>query len=664
MRLDSPGTYKHNGKVLSPVRHTFLGERGWLNSALVAGLLVFLAAGGLAIWILPFSPFVQISILLHTALGVAATAAFAAWQLSHWLAARKAPRRPRKIAAYAGFWLLAASLISGLVVAWQAVFALYASHLWSQIHLWTGVLALPFLAWHVLPDRAGSAMDLRAGRLWLWRGAAVVTALLLACSVLVTAVGGSPAAMPARAQAGVFAPGNVATETGGTLPLSLIANSDSCGAAGCHTAIYNEWRASAHRWSAQDDFFQVVRDATTELQGRGVTEKCSGCHDPVSLISGHKDPALGRRSPGIAEGDSCVVCHAVRRVDERGIGSYVLGAPRPYLWETSASPMLRQASHFLVRAHPAPHSRDYSLAPVKRPDSCAPCHKEFDVIVKQQGPVEVETQYDDWKQGQWNTAPDQSRRLYCQQCHMYYREAPRDNLADPYDLRIGLGRKYRNHFFAAGNQFMPAAVASPDAAGQVERVNAWLRGEQKVPETSRVWPEGPLLELKIAAPASAAPGSALAVQVVLTNRKIGHSFPTGPLNIGRAWIELIARDGAGKEIFHSGGLDADNHIEAGSYVLKPLAIDLHGKMIQEADLWHPQGPRYRPAILAGQSAAYDYEIRAARGGSGPIEIEARLRYRKANQFFMDTVYAGEHRTAPVTDIAAGRAEVPLVKGSL
>lgn len=624
---------------------------------------MFLAVGGLLIWMWPFSVFVQVSILLHTAAGLAVTPVFAAWQLSHWRATRKSPRRPRKIAAYIGFWLLAASLISGLVLTWQALFNLYASHVWSQIHLWTGVLALPFLIYHVIPVRAESPQGMDSARRRLWLEAALSAACLVALSVLLTGFTEKFAPIPAKPETNIFAPGNVATETGGAIPVSLLANSDTCGVSGCHTAIYEEWRASAHRWSAEDEFFQAVRSAVTEVQGRPVTEKCSGCHDPVSLIAGFKDPTLGARSPGFREGDSCVICHAVSRVDERGIGSYVLRMPRRYLYETSASALGRAVSRLLIRVHPKQHSSDYSLTPLRRPDSCAPCHKEFDVIVEQQGPVQVETQYDDWKHGKWNTDADASKRLYCQQCHMYYRDTPSETTADPYDMRAGLGRKHRNHFFAAGNQFMPAAVNSPDASGQIRRVNQWLQGEQAVPELSKVWPEGPLIGLDINAPEFAGPGAQVHIRIVLTNRKVGHSFPTGPLNIGRAWLELVVRDNSGKEVFHSGGLDKENHIQAGSYVLKPLAIDLHGQMIMENDLWHPKGPIYRPAILAGRSDAYDYQFRAPLDGEGSLTVEARLRYRKANQFFMDSVYTNEHREAPVTDLVVKSGRISMRTGT-
>lgn len=643
----------------SPDRQPLSTGGGRLNFAVTGGLLLFLTAGGLLIWLLPFGRFAQLSVLLHTAVGVAAAAVFAVWQFSHWLATRKAPRRPRKISAYIGFWLLAASFISGLLLTWEAIFGLHTSHLWARMHLWTSIAAIPFLAWHMIPDAPNDSRIPASARRKMWKSAAAICGALLLLSAGLTVLAEKSPNLPPRSAANPFAPGNVATETGGVIPVSLLANSASCGAAGCHTVIYQEWRANAHRWSAEDHFFQTVRSVMTELHGRDVTEKCSGCHDPVSLLSGHKDPNLGARSPGYIEGDSCVICHAVRRVDERGIGSYTLGVPRPYLYEAATAPLARGISHFLIRAYPEQHSRDYSLAPVRKADSCAPCHKEYDVIIPEQGPVQVETQYDDWKAGKWNTAPDPRERLYCQQCHMYYLESPSDALADPYDRKAGLGRKHRNHYFAAANQFMPEALASPDAAGQIERVTKWLQGRHIIPEIRKVWPDGPVVALKIEAPPAARPGEPVRIQSILTNKKAGHGFPTGPLNIVRAWLELTVSDSEGRAIFHSGLLDAENHIEAGSYVLKPLAIDLHGRMIQEPDLWHPDGPIYRPAVLPGQSGVYDYEFRVPSGSRGPLTVRARLRYRKANQFFFDSVYPGARRTAPITDISTAEISIPL-----
>lgn len=664
---------------VSPIRHRFIREEGPLGFGWVAGALTFVALSGVAVWLLPFSAGAQITVLFHTVLGLAVLAPFALWQLSHWMATRKVPRRFRKVSAYIGFWLLAASSASGLIITYQALFALRVAHYWHSIHLWTSVLALPFLAYHVYPlpsaqsrSETGSVFDETRGdyapaRRRMWKLVAGVSlGLVLLLSVASLAYHDPPyqsyePAAKYQTVAGVspFAPSFATTETGRPVALRILSDSKSCGISGCHTAIYGEWLASAHRWSAEDEFFQAVRSATTDVQGIEATEKCAGCHEPVSLLAGYKDPALGPSAPGYKHGDSCLICHAVMRVDERGIGSYQVRVPKPYLYGYSDNRYAGVVARFLIRACPTQHDRDYDLELVRQAQSCAPCHKEFDVIDKRLGPVQVETQYDDWKQDQWNTDPDVSRRLRCQQCHMYFTNVSDAAEADPYDLEIGLGLKHRNHWFGAGNQFMPEMLHSADSAGQIRRVNQWLQGDRVVPELASTWPRGPLVAMKIEVPPSIRPGSVTEVRLTLTNKKVGHSFPTGPLNIGRAWIELTVQDNAGREIFHSGGLDPQNHIEAGSFILKPLAMTTEGKEIMMADLWHPTGPKFRPAILPGHSENYDYQFKIPEKAQGPLRIAARLRYRKANQFFMDSVYTDRHREAAITDVSSDQVLVAV-----
>ncbi|HXJ96697.1 MAG TPA: hypothetical protein VMT20_27980 [Terriglobia bacterium] len=501
----------------SPVQHRVVDERGLLRSGWVIGALGFVALSGVALWLMPFSVGAQMTLLLHTLAGLVLIIPFTRWQFSHWLATRKSPRTLRKVCAYTGFWLLAASCVTGVVVTFQALFALRVQSVWDRLHLWSGILALPFLAYHLYPAASpnrvnGSWLAHRADvirdrrRMWIKAaGVGLALTLLLIVAALAHQRPGytsyqPPIAYQSASGGGPFAPSFAATSTGKPVSPEILANSASCGSSGCHSIIYEEWLASAHYWSAQDEFFQAVRSATTDVQGLEVTEKCGACHDPVSLLAGYKDPRLGRSAPGYHHGDSCLICHAVRRVDTRGVGSYEIGVPKPYLYEYSSNPYAAGVAHFLIRAYPKQHNSDYDLRLVRLAESCAPCHKEWDVIDKSVGPVQVETQYDDWRQHKWNTDPDVSHRLRCQQCHMYYVNVSNTSAADPYDFKIGLGLKYRNHYFAAGNQFMPQELDSPDASGQVQRVNEWLHGERAVPEISAVWPRGPIVALDVQAP--------------------------------------------------------------------------------------------------------------------------------------------------------------------
>jgi hypothetical protein len=44
-------------------------------------------------------------------------------------------------------------------------------------------------------------------------------------------------------------------------------------------------------------------------------------------------------------------------------------------------------------------------------------------------------------------------------------------------------------------------------------------------------------------------------------------------------------------------------------------------------------------------------------------VQARLRYRKANQFFMDAVYPQRREEAPITDISLDSEQIPVLDGS-
>lgn len=46
-------------------------------------------------------------------------------------------------------------------------------------------------------------------------------------------------------------------------------------------------------------------------------------------------------------------------------------------------------------------------------------------------PLQAETQYDDWKNGKWNTEHDPAKRPRCQQCHMHYERVAHLAQADP-----------------------------------------------------------------------------------------------------------------------------------------------------------------------------------------------------------------------------------------
>ena len=678
-----------------PIRHSFLHEKGILKFSWLSGSLIFLALSGLAIWLAPFSVATEVSVLIHTALGVLILIPLTLWQASHWLATRKVRRSFRKFCAYTGFWTMAATTVSGVVLTWQAAFTLFTSHFWDQVHLWSGLAALPFLAYHVYPHakkqnanglsaangqnplngQAGLVLpDFGPGRRHMWAMAGLTVAIpavivgALTLAYTLYAPNFSHYQWPAGYQMPYgkdpFSPSMAMTASGGPVAPELLAGSKSCGASGCHTEIYEEWRSSPHRWSSEDKFFQAVQGALIHAEGAPATRYCAGCHDPVSLLSGYKNASTSIEAPGFKEGSSCVACHSMQRVDVQGNGNYVWAPPKPYIFEYKKAGYTTALTHFLIRAYPKQHDADYNLALVKKPVSCASCHKQFiNKQINHVGFVQLQNQYDEWRLGKWNANPNPADRLRCQQCHMWLTKAPSLALADPYDVKDGRGLEIRNHWFAAANQVMPEMLHVYGWRAQTRRVVEWLKGKKYVPAIAKIWPKGPVIPLRIIAPASLRPGQRADVRVVLTNNKAGHGFATGPLDLIRAWVAIEVRDAKGRAIFHSGQLTAQNHVEPGTLILRAIGVNPEGQPVVRHHLWHYVGTISRRAIFPGYSDMYEYKFTVPRNARGPLQVTAQLRYRKANQYFMNFVFPGQFVKAPVTTLSSGSAEMALLAPS-
>ena len=46
------------------------------------------------------------------------------------------------------------------------------------------------------------------------------------------------------------------------------------------------------------------------------------------------------------------------------------------------------------------------------------------------------------------------------------------------------------------------------------------------------------MKIRIEAPQSVAPGQTMPIRVIMTSNKVGHDYPTGPLDMIQSWVEL------------------------------------------------------------------------------------------------------------------------------
>ncbi|HEX5138810.1 MAG TPA: multiheme c-type cytochrome [Planctomycetota bacterium] len=447
---------------------------------------------------------------------------------------------------------------------------------------------------------------------------------------------------------------------------NVLAGSRSCGAAGCHEEILAEWEPSAHRYASRSAFFQLIQGAMAESNGAESTRYCAGCHDPISLFSGAKNLFKDDLStPGADEGVSCVVCHSIVQTDVQGNANYVVAPPERYVAEDGF------LGRFLIRAYPRHHKATFGRPMMETAEFCGACHKQFiDEQLNRSTRVQLQNQYDAWKGSHWyvpdprNPArPDPEKALTCRDCHM--------RLALPEDPGTDLD-KHRHHGFVAANQWLPRLHDLPHADRHVALTEQWLKGETVIPEIADRWPGGPPVPLAIQAPEVVRPGEKVRIRVIADNRKVGHTFPTGPLDVIQSWVEVRATQG-GKEIFRSGDLDENGFIRTGSWMFKAEGVDRAGNLIDRHNLWDMVGSRFRRVLFPGFTDREEYTFTcacedpvgvagseveiAADERAGDIEIEAILHYRKVDQTLLNVLQPDGKARAPVTDMSRATARV-------
>ena len=678
------------------------GWHGTLGHS-VTGLTLFLAIGGLGIFLLPFSVFNQHALLLHTLAGLPWIVLASVYSVRHVRAWHAAPATHAKLTGWCAAVMAAACALSGLVLTWDAAFGLRIVPAWRLTHIVTTFGMLLFLVPHYATVIAAVARQRRDPQAVVaWRAcsrhlAASAWVLVLglaatgALAVLVRPVGFDnrfPEGYDATAygERGPFAPSLARTSSGGAFDAVSLAGSQTCGTSGCHTEIYAEWQPSAHRWASLDAAFQGIQNIMAQQNGPVSTRYCGGCHDPISLFSGTKNIGVDDLTAlhGYQEGISCLVCHAIEQTNVKGNADYVIHQPERYVYELRDDPLSAELSRFLIRAYPARHVETLSKRMFKAPEFCAACHKQFiDEEVNKVGWVQLQNQYDNWKASRWHSEDDPRRTLECRECHMPLVADSRDPAAgDAADFNRDAGDgKHRSHSFLGANQFIPvlqqdAIVGGPAHAAQIER---WLRGEVEIPEIAERWTTGPAIPIHIEAPAEALAGQTVPLKVHVLNNKAGHDFPTGPLDIIQAWVEVQVTDAAGNTVFHSGQVDERHMVETGTFMFKAEPVDRYGNLIDRHNLWEMVGVRFKRALFPGSEDVASYMLDCSGATAEPLaraprvetielpvppdaaselHVLARLNYRKVDQYLLNTMF-GEDRgvTSPVTVVSEARAVI-------
>jgi hypothetical protein len=406
-----------------------------------------------------------------------------------------------------------------------------------------------------------------------------------------------------------------------------------------------------------------------DQNGPESTRYCGGCHDPISLFSGTKNIFTKDLTnlAGYKEGVSCVACHAITKTDVKGNAAYVMSQPKRYLFELDTGRGARAVSDFLIRAYPRYHIETLQHKLFKSPEFCAACHKQFiDREINQVGWVQLQNQYDNWRKSRWNHPKDPAKTIECRECHMSLAASRDPSSGDDRDYnRSPNDGRHRSHRFLGANQFIPAALDLPGASEHVRLTERWLRGEISVPEIADKWRSGPAVPIELVAPETATPGRSVTLQVVVTNNKVGHDFPTGPLDIIQAWVELTVIDQAGRVVYQTGQRDSTNFIAPGSFMFKAEPVDQYGNLIDRHNLWEMVGVRYRRSVFPGFSdqEQFTFSLPPTARPATKLHATARLMYRKVDQYLLNFLFGKESgMTARATAISEDHQIIRVVAG--
>ncbi|MCQ1535203.1 cytochrome c family protein [Methanosarcina sp. KYL-1] len=380
----------------------------------------------------------------------------------------------------------------------------------------------------------------------------------------------------------------------------------------CHGNSFGEWDGSMHSNADRDFFYQaMLQEYSIDAEAGGLPEGfCSRCHTPIGLVSGEIPPLDSSGLSDVAkEGVQCDFCHSVAESEGIGNAPYVL-EPGDVKWgqrTDSESP-----SHG-TEAHEFYNNSEY----------CGMCHN----IYHPANNLTLAATYTEWKE-----SPYAEEGTTCQACHMTpgivgFEENPGKAASN------GPDREHvYTHYFVGGNAFVT------DVLGEGRHEKRAIEYLQHA------------ASLQVKAPESAEPGEAVEMEVEITNSGAGHKIPSGVTEEREIWLELIATDAGGKELYHSGALDEKGKIDSGATVYHTVFADAEGN--PTVRVWEAESILSDNRIGPQASAVEKHSFVMPEGASNPIIVTAVLHYRSASQEHIDELFGEGTYSVPVIDMAA------------
>jgi len=434
-------------------------------------------------------------------------------------------------------------------------------------------------------------------------------------------------------------------------------DSRSCGEAGCHQELADQWRGSAHRFAVDNRLYRMSVAELVAERGAAEVVFCARCHDPDRVLAGTVERDYAGGDPPPSDGVSCIACHSslpppdeVRPVN----GAFAYRQPLVY---PGADPATRNRN---IRLDPRAHRASFNVLGHSQGESgCLSCHQ------LQLGP-HMGAAVDAFVQ---TARADEDPGVACNHCHMPNTTPPPGDEGSV--LWIRSPPQY-DHELVGMNQDLPlytvhvgddadALIAVADVAGRFARgeVRPFPEDDAGLEESDYgqallAATQGPVLDVAVEATATA---DGIALVVTSRNLRAGHPFPIGPFDLQQVWQEVVVRDAEGRQWAHLGGLDGDGRIEGAPARLGATERQRDGRELLRHRIWDVVAVEDKRQIEAQGQVVDRYAVPLPAEAPRELTVEVGWNVRRLSPRLADEAFPGEGFRLPVRRVGAATVTV-------
>ena len=446
----------------------------------------------------------------------------------------------------------------------------------------------------------------------------------------------------------ISAPGNAAVQGNDFLQPEAFLPATYCKP--CHEEAYSQWRQALHSNSFRTPFYRTSVNILPRTKGIEFTRHCDSCHNPVGVLTGAltADSKVDRAFD--EDGLTCTTCHSIQKIlSTNGNGGFVMGVPSVMVDE-DGNRIPGEVPDAEILQHPDRHSRAVMQSFYRTPEFCASCHKaNLPNPLNDYKFIRAFTVYDEWQSSKFSNRNPltfyNAGFTTCQDCHMPRADAKLKEDGAKHGTFV-------SHRWPAGNTAVPFYYGFDE---QLKKTIEFLQSGMYlnvdlfgIEERGR---EGVVAPLG-STPFDLKAGDIVQMMVVIQNKNIGHSLVPEVRDLYEPWVEFEVRDSAGREIYHSGFLEADGSLDPRAHSFTNRPVNEGGNFVDNHKVWTIHSVAYDNTIQSGRSALVRYEFRIPPDAKGPLTATARVNYRHLRQSYLNNIFGPDHPAYPVVELAS------------